>query len=149
MSDLKNCPLCGNLLEIVRKNGSKYMRCISGICIFETARHGYHISDDELIKRCNRRPAEDALRARNEKLVETVSSMEKTIGKAEKVLGERNLLAAEVERLKAALKRIAYYRDLNPDMKATEFAVDVESELRNFYCKMGDIAKMALGTENE
>lgn len=60
MSDLKTCPLCGNLLEIVRKNGSKYVRCISGICIFETARHGYHISDDELINRCNRRPAEDA-----------------------------------------------------------------------------------------
>lgn len=55
----------------------------------------------------------------------------------------------EIERLKGALKRIAYYRDLNPDMKATEFAVDVESELSNFYCKMGDIAKMALGTENE
>lgn len=50
----------------------------------------------------------------------------------------------EIENLKAALKRIAYYRDLNPDMKATEFAVDIESELRNFYCKMGDIAKMAL-----
>jgi hypothetical protein len=48
------------MLEIVRKNGSKYVRCISGICVFETARHGYHISDDELIKRCNRRPAEDA-----------------------------------------------------------------------------------------
>jgi hypothetical protein len=55
----------------------------------------------------------------------------------------------EIERLKEALKRIAYYRDLNPGMRATEFAVDVESELRNFYCKMGDIAKMALGTENE
>ena len=50
----------------------------------------------------------------------------------------------EIERLKAALKRIAYYRDLNPGMKATEFAVDVESELRNFYCTMGDIAKTAL-----
>ena len=60
MSDLKPYPFCGNLLEIVHKNGSKYMRCISGICIFETARHGHHISDDELIKRCNRRPAEDA-----------------------------------------------------------------------------------------
>ena len=60
MSDLKNCPFCGDLLEIVHKNGCKYVRCTSGICIFETARHGYHISDDELIKRCNRRPAEDA-----------------------------------------------------------------------------------------
>ncbi|MBQ7396069.1 MAG: Lar family restriction alleviation protein [Lentisphaeria bacterium] len=58
-------------------------------------------------------------------------------------------LQSEIERLKAALKRIAYYRDLNLEMKATEFAVDVESELRNFYCTMGDIAKMALGTENE
>lgn len=68
MTELKNCPFCGNLLEIVRKNGSKYVRCISGVCIFETARHGYHISDDELIKRCNRRPAEDAKNKEIERL---------------------------------------------------------------------------------
>ena len=66
--ELKPCPFCGNLLEIVHKNGSKYVRCISGTCIFETARHGYHISDDKLIKRCNRRPAEDALTAEIERL---------------------------------------------------------------------------------
>lgn len=68
MTDRKPCPFCGNLLEIVHKNGRKYVRCISGTCIFETARHGYHISDDELIKRCNRRPAEDALKAEVERL---------------------------------------------------------------------------------
>ena len=68
MDNLKPCPFCGNLLEIVHKNGSKYVRCISGTCIFETARHGYHISDDELIKRCNRRPAEEALKKEVERL---------------------------------------------------------------------------------
>ena len=67
MSEMRECPFCGNLLEIIHKNGSKYARCISGICIFETARHGYHISDDELIKRCNRRPAEEILKAEVEK----------------------------------------------------------------------------------
>lgn len=56
-------------------------------------------------------------------------------------------LTAEIERLKAALKRIAYYRDLNPDMKANRFSSCVEDDLRNLYCTMGDIAIQALGTD--
>ena len=54
----------------------------------------------------------------------------------------------EIERLKEALRKIAYIRDLNPDLKATEFSVDAETELKNFYCTMGEIAKIALGEEN-
>lgn len=64
--DLRRCPMCGNPLEIAHRNGSKYVRCIT--CIFETARHGDHVSDDELKRRCNRRPAEDALKAEVERL---------------------------------------------------------------------------------
>ena len=62
----KSCPMCGDSLEIVHRNGSKYVRCIA--CIFETARHGDYISDDELKRRCNRRPAEDALKAEVERI---------------------------------------------------------------------------------
>lgn len=54
----------------------------------------------------------------------------------------------EIERLKEALRKIAYIRGLNPELKATEFPVDAETELKNFYCTMGEIAKMALGEEN-
>ena len=77
MDKLKPCPFCGNLLEIVHKNGSKYVRCISGTCIFETARHGYHISDDELIKRCNRRPAGEALTEKLELFRQTLAEVAK------------------------------------------------------------------------
>lgn len=69
-NELKPCPMCGDPLEIVYRNGSKYARCIT--CVFETARHGYHIPDDELKRRCNRRPAEDALKAENERLKKTI-----------------------------------------------------------------------------
>lgn len=58
-------------------------------------------------------------------------------------------LKAEIEKLKAALKRIAYYRDLNPDMKANRFSSCAEDDLRNFYCTMGDIAIQALGTDTD
>jgi uncharacterized small protein (DUF1192 family) len=111
MSDLKPCPLCGDLLEIVRKNGSKYVRCISGICIFETARHGYHISDDELIKRCNRRPAEDALTAEVERLkaeladrdIEGYAGFVLGVDQMKKKLAEKD---KEIERLKAIIDEL-------------------------------------------
>ena len=64
--ELKPCPMCGDPLEIVHRNGRKYVRCIT--CIFETARHGDYVSDDELKRRCNRRPAEDALKEELEEL---------------------------------------------------------------------------------
>jgi hypothetical protein len=53
----------------------------------------------------------------------------------------------EIERMKEALKQIAYLRNLNPDMKASKFSSCAEDALRNLYCVMGDIAKMALGEE--
>lgn len=56
-------------------------------------------------------------------------------------------LTTEIERLKEALKQIAYLRNLNPDMKASKFSSCAEDDLRNFYCTMGDIAIQALGTD--
>lgn len=53
-------------------------------------------------------------------------------------------LKAEVERLKAVLSQIAYFRDLNPELKANDFSTDAETALENLYCQMGDIAKLAL-----
>lgn len=66
--ELKQCPLCGDKLQIVHRNGSKYVRCIKSACVFESSRHGEHISDDELIKRCNRRPEEERLKEEVERL---------------------------------------------------------------------------------
>lgn len=147
MSELKNCPFCGS--EDVEHLPDGFGNWLVGCVTCDYRIQCVSCTEDEAIGYWNTRPAEDALRAENKELCSTICGMEKTIGRAEKVLGEHNLLTAEVERLKEALKRIAYYRDLNPNIKATEFAADIESEFRNFYCTMGDIAKMTLGTENE
>jgi hypothetical protein len=55
----------------------------------------------------------------------------------------------EIERLKAALKHIAYLRNLNPGIKANKFSSCAEDSLRNLYCTMGDIAIKALGTDTD
>lgn len=77
--ELKPCPMCGDPLEIVHRNGRKYVRCIT--CIFETARRGDYVSDDELKRRCNRRPAEDALKAEIEQLTEELEELRYVVKK--------------------------------------------------------------------
>lgn len=107
--ELKPCPMCGDPLEIVHRNGGKYVRCIT--CIFETARHGYHVSDDELKRRCNRRPAEDALKAEITRYRRALHNLrgDCTLRKRFAVSDEEKLFLAET------LLHIEAELDFNPD----------------------------------
>ena len=108
MDELKPCPKCGSNQVAIdyRWDSLNLAKTYFVYCRSCDICFNGNYSEDSTIAKWNTRPAEDALKAKNKELVETVSGMEKTIGRAEKVLGERNLLAAEVARLKVALKDI-------------------------------------------
>ena len=117
MSELKNCPFCGCHAEI-----SKTQLNLSASVLYTVScinkKTCFHTDFSSFTE-------ETAVKYWNTRPAEDAKDR-------------------EIERLKEALRKIAYIRGLNPELKATEFSVDAETELKNFYCTMGDIAKIAL-----
>lgn len=98
-----------------------------GVCIEQTCNddHGFYIETSYKCKNCGRTtPHYD---------------WEKTTG-----LTLSGYLQAELERLKAALREIESLRDLNPGLKYQSNPSCAEDIFANLYCRMGDIAKVAL-----